>query len=57
VLVTESRVLATDERTLEGFSRQWLVAAWSRRLSHVELVTAVRARLGIRRRSDRGAHG
>lgn len=57
VLVTESRVLATDERTLEGFSRQWLVAAWSRRLAHVELVTAVRARLGIRRRSDRGPHG
>ena len=57
VLVTETRVLATDERTLEGFSRQWLIAAWSRRLSHVELVTAVRSRLGIRRRSDRGAHG
>ena len=53
LMVAEARVLATDEHTVDGLSRQWLRTAWSRRLPLAELLSATRARLGTGRHSDR----
>jgi hypothetical protein len=53
VLVAEWRVLAIDEHALAGFSGQWLIATWSRRLPPAELLVAIRRRLGVGRHSER----
>lgn len=45
LLVGETRILATDERTHEEFNRHWLVSSWADPHAHEELLRAVRQRL------------